>query len=80
VNDAIGAMNAFNEWRDGDTDTLEVVVQREHLEPGRSFSVDAMRAIANQLTMFVGARILRRWNDTEEPPTVVNITVTVSAQ
>lgn len=65
---------AFMEM-DGPTLTLEVV--RETITPGASFSSEAMDALVTSTALWVGTRIMRRWNETNVPPTVVRVTVTV---
>lgn len=60
---------------DGPTITLEVM--RETIQPGRSFSPEAMDALTFRMIAWVGTRLMRQWDATGVPPTVVRVTVTV---
>jgi hypothetical protein len=59
-------------------DTAEFEVTREVHSPGRSFSADAMAKLDASMLAWVGSRIMRRWETTTEPPTVVRVTITVA--
>lgn len=70
-------------WRDMmamDGDTLELEVVRAYMDAGRTFSPEAMNGLELRLWAWVGTRIARRWDQTDEPPTVVRVTVTVAVQ
>jgi hypothetical protein len=60
-----------------DGPTLELVVERAHIEAGRSFSSEAMDELNLDMATWVGTRITRRWERTHEPPTRVSVTITV---
>lgn len=64
--------------KDGPTVTIEV--QREIVEEGRSFSAEALDHAAWTAKQWIGSRVMRRWNETGEPPTACKITVTVEVQ
>lgn len=57
--------------------TIELEVLRERDEPGRSFSVEAMDTLTRSAVAWIGTRIIRRWDSTEEPPSVCRVTITV---
>lgn len=69
----------FDALRQGESDTAEFVVEKDHIEPGRTFSADAMAFVTEQLTIFVGARIMAAWDRRSEPPSRCSIIVTVEA-
>lgn len=58
-------------------DDFEFVVERLREEPGKSFSGDAMAALVNEVSAFLGTRIMRRWEATNEPPSFVRVTMHV---
>ena len=63
---------------EGDEATL--ITERVRVDPGVSFSPEAMENLTNQMALFVGTRVLLRWNKTNEPPTrlVVHLRVEVA--
>jgi hypothetical protein len=60
-----------------DGPTLELVVERGHIEAGRTFSAEAMDTLNDDMATWVGTRITRRWERTQEPPTRLRVTITV---
>lgn len=72
--------NLYEEMMGWDGDEAEFEIARETIQPGRSFSGDAMDGLAYQLMCFIGTRVMRRWDATTEPPTVLRVTITVSVQ
>ena len=67
----------FAALRAGASDEAVFEVRRERIQPGRSFSEDAMEDLIDEVTLFVGARLMARWDRTGEPPTVLRIHVKV---
>lgn len=67
----------FDRFRDGDSDEIELGIDRGHIEPGKSFSEEALVALRDQFILFVGARVMRGWRDRNEPPTMVRVSVRV---
>lgn len=49
----------------------------ENIEPGQSFSAEAMDEFGSQIMLFIGGRIMARWKQTGEPPTISKVTVKV---
>lgn len=70
-------MTTPREMIDMDGTTIELQVERETIEPGRSFSVEAMEELGVAMKMWVATRIARRWDATDVPPTAVKVTLTV---
>lgn len=62
-----------------DTEEADFVVERARIDPGTTFSAEAMEHLHDQLLVFVGTRIMRRWNKTGEPPTALTVTIKVVA-
>lgn len=60
------------------SDTLEFKLERGIVEPGRSFSRDALDVVTDRIGAWIEAQVLVRWRATGEPPTAM--TVIVSAQ
>lgn len=60
------------------SDEFDFVIQRERVEPGKTFSEGAMNDLLDSIRLFVGARVMRRWDDTNEPPTALKVEVKVS--
>jgi hypothetical protein len=44
----------------------------------RTFSTDALDKVLEQMQMFIGARVLRRWKDTQQPPQRMTLTLTLN--
>lgn len=59
---------------------LEMVIERETVERGASFSAVSMEALYDELICFVGTRIMRRWDQTSEPPTALRVEISVHVQ
>ena len=58
-------------------DHMTFRVQRGEVQQGRTFSAEALDEMHEQIGMFIGARILNRWQTTTEPPTIVTVKVDV---
>ena len=63
-----------------DGESAEFEVERETIQYGRSVSAAAMNTLLDSVGLFIGTRIMRRWEATNEPPTVVRVIITVEAQ
>ena len=50
-------------------DRFEWVMDRHVVQPGRTFSEEAMDQLITEVTSFIAARIIERWERTGEPPT-----------
>lgn len=61
-------------------DSIEFEVERARLQRGRTFSGAAMEALVQGVNLWIATRVMRRWEATNEPPSVVRVTVTVEAQ
>ena len=61
-----------------DTDEVELRVDRERRQPGRSFSEAAMEQLHDEMLVFVGTRVMRRWDSTAEPPTLLRVELRVT--
>lgn len=59
---------------------LELVIARGTIQEGRSLSAEAIDTLSDQFLAFVCTRIVRRWDQTGEPPTVLRVEVKVIAQ
>lgn len=55
----------------------EFELQRGSVQPGRTFSVEAMDDLLESLKLYVATRVQRRWEATGEPPTHLNVSVKV---
>lgn len=58
-------------------DKLELTVERSTLQVGRSFSEEALDHLFAQMETWVGTRIVRRWDRTGEPPTIMTVKLEV---
>lgn len=67
----------FEDFRDGDSDSITWRVERDWIEEGKSFSADAMDGLRDLMLTFVGARIMAAWRRRNEPPSVVTIRMEV---
>ena len=56
---------------------LRLRVERESIQPGRSFSEEAMNTLGLDMMTWVGTRLKRRWDQTGEPPTLLTVTLRV---
>lgn len=59
---------------------LELLITRETVEEGRSFSPEAMHNAGIEMIQWLGAQILTHWDETGVPPTRVRITAQVEIQ
>lgn len=57
--------------------TIELIVGRGSIQEGRSFSQEAIEELHADMVSWVGTRIMRRWERTQEPPTYLKVVVTV---
>lgn len=61
-----------------DSDTMVFTVGRSEIEPGVSFSEPAMDALMENVSLWIGSRIIRRWEQTNEPPSIVTVNLVVT--
>ena len=59
---------------------IEFRVERVSIEPGASFSEEAMSTLVEDLGVWIGTRVMRRWEATGEPPSVLVVRLEVEAQ
>ena len=59
--------------------SLEFVVRRDRVEPGRSFSADAMADLTRDIGLWIGSRVMLAWEERNEPPTLLRVRVEVEA-
>jgi hypothetical protein len=69
-------LDAFNEWRASDLDECEFQMNHEPAA-GRTFSAAGMDELMAAMITFVGARLMARWDATNEPPTAVRVVLKV---
>jgi hypothetical protein len=62
------------------TDTHYFTIERVTVQPGKTFSREAMDNLFDTMEAWVEARVITRWEETGEPPTVMRVSVTVNAQ
>lgn len=64
------------------TDTFKFHIERDphRIQPGRTLSREAMDETFRLMAAWVEARMMERWETTGEPPTVVDVAVTVKVQ
>ena len=60
---------------EGDSDSVRIEVRRERIQEGRSFSEEAMHEAHVSIALFITARLLKRWETTKEPPSVMGIDI-----
>lgn len=70
----------FQTFKDGGSDQVTLVIERATVEPGTSFSEEALEAVRNQMILFVGARLMAAWDQRHVPPTRCEINIGVSIQ
>lgn len=58
-------------------DTLKLDLSRQRHETGLTFSKEALDQYANTIATFVTTRVLRYWNERQEPPVRMQTYVTV---
>jgi len=63
-----------------DGEEIELVIERRFIEPGRTISADAMSTLIETASTFIGTRIMRRWDETNEPPSAVRVILRVEAR
>ena len=72
--------NWYDEMLTWDGQEAEFEIHRETIQEGRTFSAEAMAGLDAQLMAWVGTRIMRRWDTTNEPPTVVRVSIVVDVR
>ena len=68
----------YDAFLEMDGSYIELVVERTRDQHGRSFSVEAMEGLNDQVITWIGTRIMRRWNATNEPPTLLRVELRVT--
>lgn len=68
----------FNEMMAWDGEEAVFEVAREPTADGVSFSAEALDALNDQMMSFAGSRLMRRWNQTNEPPTLFRVEMRVT--
>lgn len=56
---------------------LTFKIERGHVQPGRTFSPDAVKTLVATITEFIMTQVSVRWEQTNEPPSVMTVTVKV---
>jgi hypothetical protein len=54
---------------------LKFEVERGTIEKGKTFSMEAVENVAEQIGTFILSQIAKRWDATNEPPTQLQVTV-----
>lgn len=54
---------------------MTFAIERGHLEAGRTFSTDAVRALSSNMLEFILTQVSQRWERTGEPPSRLVVTV-----
>lgn len=59
--------------------SMEFILQRgeKDIQPGQSFSAEEMDEFGSRIMLFIGGRIMARWKQTGEPPTIATVVVKV---
>ena len=68
----------WERYKRGTRDEIETRVVRGTVEPGRTFSPDALEEVRDTLWLFVGARMQSHWERRNEPPTIMTVRLSVS--
>lgn len=63
-----------------DDDLAEFTVERGEIQPGHTFSEEAMAVLGMEMLRHVALRINARWEATNEPPTALLVTVMVEVR
>lgn len=50
-------------------------LERGFIQKGRTFSEDSMRDFLDEISVFIATQVAKRWEDTNEPPTALSVTV-----
>jgi hypothetical protein len=74
------AFALYNQFKDQPGDVFTWEVNRRLRQRGKTFSEEAMDDLFDMIRLFIGARIMNRWEQTKEPPTVLKVELTVVAQ
>ena len=56
---------------------MAFTITRKRLETGLTFSSDAFDKFLASINQYIGTRVMRHWEETGEPPTVMNVLVAV---
>ena len=76
----MGEEDVFEAFRSQDSDQVTLVIERGFIEPGKSFSVEAIEVVRNQLILFIGARLMAAWDKRGVPPTRCKINMEMEIQ
>lgn len=55
-------------------------VTRKSVQAGRTLSEEALEKLSREMMLFIGTRMMARWDETGEPPTALRVEMTVSVQ
>jgi hypothetical protein len=70
----------LDEWAAQQTNETTMAIERGFVQPGRSFSREAVEELAFAITLFIQARLIHRWEKTNEPPTAATVHIKVNPQ
>jgi len=70
----------LDEWAVQPSDETIMAIERGFVEPGRSFSREAIEELAFAIVLFIQARLIHRWEKTNEPPTAATVHIKVNPQ
>ena len=81
VSNVEGAEDLLQKMAEQDSDVMLFEVKRDGPpEPGRTFSLEALAGLRDNMGLFVGARVMRHWKDrgTDRPgPSRLEVAVSV---
>lgn len=56
-------------------EALTFSVERSTVEEGRTFSPDAIKTLSAAMIEFILAQVSKRWEQTNEPPTLLTVKI-----
>jgi hypothetical protein len=70
----------LDDWAAQPSNETVIAFERGFIQPGMSFSREAVEELAFAITPFIQARLLYRWEKTNEPPTAARVHIKVNPQ
>jgi hypothetical protein len=50
-------------------------IERDSIQEGRTFSPDAVKSLVGEMTVFILSQVSKRWEQANEPPTALMVTL-----
>jgi|TARA_B100000287_G_C20522546_1_gene737543 hypothetical protein len=70
----------FKKFQEDNLNTLTIELEKSEKEEGYTFSETAMENLLRSIKTFISAKMMKVWNDTDNPPIKMSISLEVKIE